>query len=435
MEPSLQAHRASILHFSKNAQLSQVVPEHTYFEDGILLIESGRVKEVAPAEVLLDKLPRNFPVTVHRDALIVPGFIDTHVHFPQVDVVASYGEQLLSWLNRYVYPVEARFSDRSYADARAHFFLKTLLQAGTTTALVFPTVHECSVDAFFSAAEQLGLRMICGKVLMDENAPPELLDTPFASDEQSRALIERWHKRERLLYAVTPRFALTSSEAQLKVAQKLLKDFPDIYLHTHLSETAEEVAQAHQKFPWAKNYLDVYDRFDLVRAGSVFAHAIHLDSDEYSVLAKKKAAVAFCPSSNLFLGSGLMNLEKVRQHHLSCGLGSDIGAGDRFCLLSVLRDAYRVLQLQKQSLSPFQAFYLATLGGAKALNLQHVIGNFDEGKEADFVVLDKKATRMLEYRMSQTQEVEQQLFLLMMLGDERMIRATYVMAKEKYCAG
>ncbi|HVL01550.1 MAG TPA: guanine deaminase, partial [Dongiaceae bacterium] len=291
------------------------------------------------------------------------------------------------------------------------------------------TVHPQSVDAFFAAAKERGLRMIAGKVLMDRNAPDELLDTAQTGYEQSKKLIERWHGVDRLQYAVTPRFAPTSTPEQLKLAGQLLKEYPDLYLHTHLAENHGEVKWVKELFPTAKHYLDVYEQAGLVGPRSVFAHGVHLCDEECERLAEAKATVAHCPTSNLFLGSGLMDLARLRQHGVGVALGTDVGAGTSFSLFKTMDEAYKIQQLRGQKLDPMQAFYFATLGSATALKLDHCIGNLLPGKEADFSILDLDATPLLTFRLQQCRDVRQLLFVLNTLGDDRLVQATYALGK------
>ncbi|MCL4141547.1 UNVERIFIED_CONTAM: hypothetical protein GTU68_040509 [Idotea baltica] len=361
--------------------------------------------------------------------LLVPGFVDTHVHYPQVDIIASYGAQLLEWLETYTFPKEQHFEDRATAAETAKFFLDELMRNGTTTALVFGTVHKTSVDAFFSEAQARKLRMICGKVLMDRNAPDALRDTPESAYADSKELIKQWHNKERLGYAVTPRFAPTSSNEQLEKAGLLLNEHPDVHLHTHLSESIAECDWVASLFPDQLDYLSVYEHFGLVRKRSVFAHSIHLSHSEWNRLHKAQAAVAHCPTSNLFIGSGLFDLRAAQKAQVSVGLGTDIGGGDSFSLLRTINEAYKIQQLQGVSLNPLQSFYMATLGGAVALDLDSHIGNFEPGKECDFVALDPTATPLLKRRTAVATDWQSTLFALMMLGDDRCIHDTFIMGE------
>jgi len=421
----MKAYRAALLHCLADPRETGPEDAHQYFEDGLLLVDNGRIAALGDAAELLPELPAETRVTEYRDALIVPGFVDTHVHYPQVDVIASHGTQLLDWLETYTFPAEARFADPGHARSRARFFLAELLRNGTTTALVFGTVHPQSVDAFFEEASHLDLRMIAGKVLMDRNAPAELTDSAASGYAESKALIERWHGKGRLHYAVTPRFAPTSSPEQLELAGRLLHEYPGLYLHTHLAENRAELDWVKELFPERKHYLDVYDHHRLLGARSVFAHGIHLCDDECRRLGESGSAVAFCPTSNLFLGSGLFDLARLEDHGVRVGLGTDVGGGTSFSQLQSLNEAYKVLQLQGQKLDPFKALYLATLGGARALYLDEHIGNLLPGKDADFVVLDCRATPLLAHRLEQAHSLHEKLFALMILGDDRAVRETY----------
>lgn len=357
----------------------------------------------------------------------MPGFIDSHIHYPQARVIASYGEQLLDWLNNYTFPAELRFTDAEIAAHAAHEFLQLLLQNGTTSAMVYTSVFPQSTHAFFAAAEQLNLRMIAGKVMMDRNAPAALLDTPSSSEADCRALIETWHKHKRLQYALTPRFAPTSSPEQLGVVGKLYRAYPDVYLQTHLSENAQEIAWIKTLYPWARDYVDVYDHYGLLGARSVFGHGLHLSDVEVERLAQSQSGIAFCPSSNLFLGSGLLDVARLDRVGVAVSIATDVGAGTSFSQLRTLADAYKVLQLQGQNLHPLKAFYMATLGNARALQLDNCIGNFEQGKEADFILVNLNATPLQALRQQGTTQLAEQLFALMMLGDEHNIARTYIM--------
>ena len=421
---SKTAHRGEILHF-----LNKQTPQH--FEDGLLVIEDGFVQAVGDANTLLKTLPDSVEVVRHENCLIIPGFIDTHVHFPQCEIIASYGEQLLTWLETYTFPAEQQFADIDYASQVARFFLDQLLVNGTTTALVFGTVHPQSVEAFFSEAHKQHLRMICGKVMMDRNAPDTLLDTPETSYTESRELIEKWHKKGRLRYAVTPRFAPTSTAEQLDSAGRLLKEFPDVHFQTHLAENKKECEWVAELFPDADHYVDVYDKHHLLGKRSVFAHGIYLEKAEWQRLAETDSALSFCPSSNLFIGSGLFKLHQARAHGVKVGLGTDVGGGDSFSILRTINQAYKTQQLQNEKLSAFESLYLATLGGATALDLQDKIGNFEQGKEADFVVLDYQATALMRFKLAHCDTIEERLFSLLMLADDRAVKQTYILGKAK----
>lgn len=424
-----KAFRAAILHLLDDPgyELSPEPAEVEYFEDGILLVEDGYVSACGSAAEMLDKLPDDCELQVFPDQLIIPGMIDTHIHYPQTDMIAAYGEQLLQWLETYTFPTEKQFSDPAHAREVAEVFLDELMRNGTTTACVFGTVHPESVDAFFEAAEARNLRMIAGKVMMDRNCPEYLQDTPETGYQQSKQLIEKWHGRGRLSYAVTPRFAPTSSSEQLSKAGQLLEEFPDVYLHTHVAENRDEVAWVRELFPETRSYLDVYHQHGLLKPRSVMAHCIHLDEADKQCMAETGAAASFCPTSNLFIGSGLFDLMDVKAHGVRVGMGTDVGAGSSFSLLQTANEAYKVTQLRGNKLSPFQMLYLATLGGAKSLYLDDKIGNFAPGKEADFVVLNPAATPLLARRIQHCQTIAELLFVLIMLGDDRVVGSTWIM--------
>ncbi len=409
-----------------------------YIADGLLLVRDGQIEALGTYADLVSRVGDR-PLIDHSGQLIIPGLIDTHIHYPQTGMMAAYGEQLLEWLNRYTFPTERKFADPAYARSVAELFLDELLKHGTTTALVFAAVFPASVDAFFEAAEARNLRMISGKVMMDRNAPDYLSDTAQSSYDDSKALIEKWHGRGRLLYAVTPRFAGTSTEAQLRLAARLLDEFPDVYLHTHLSENVNEVTWIQELFPQYAGYLDVYDQTGLVRERSLFAHGVQLTDAEFQRLSEAKAAISFCPTSNLFLGSGLFRLEQAKnpEHPVKVGLGTDVGAGTSFSLLQTTNEAYKVAQLRGQKLSAFKALFLATLGGARALCLDDKLGSFDPGKEADFVVLNPQATPLLALRNEggippTLDALEDLLFSLVILGGDRAVTATYIMGEQAF---
>ena len=347
-------------------------------------------------------------------------------------MVGAYGEQLLEWLNTYTFPTEIQFQDASYSEKIAEFFVQELLKNGTTTALVFCTVHPESVDALFNAATMRNMRLIAGKVLMDRHAPEALTDTAETAYTDSKALIEKWHGQGRNLYAITPRFAPTSTPEQLQKAGQLKAEYPDVYVHTHLSENKNEIAWVKELFPERESYLDVYHHYGLTGSKSVFAHCVHLEDEEWDCMHQTDSAIAFCPTSNLFLGSGLFPLKKTWDKGVKVGLGTDIGAGTSFNQLQTLNEAYKVQQLQDEKLSAFEALYHATLGGAKALSLDDRLGNFNIGKEADFVVLNLNATALQQLRQSRAKNIEDAFFALTMLGDDRNIAATYVYGAAVY---
>lgn len=398
--------------------------------DGVVVCRNGKVEAVGPAARLLATVPSGC-VADYSGCLIAPGFIDTHVHYVQTGMIASYGEQLLDWLDRYAFPAEIEFQDEAHAAAMARVFCDELLRNGTTTALVFCAVYPQSVDALFVEAERRGMRVIAGKVLMDRNAPEALRDTAQRGYDESKALIARWHGHGRSLYAITPRFAGTSTPAQLDAAGALWREHPDVLVHTHIAENRREIEWTAELFPAAKNYLDIYDHHGLIGRRAVLAHGIHLGEDELCRCHESGTALAHCPTSNLFLGSGLFRVGAAKdpRRPVQVGLGTDIGGGTSFSLLATMGAAYEIAQLNGRSLSAVEAFYLATLGGARALALDDRIGMIAPGREADLVVLDPKATPLLALRNGRADSVRDQLFALMVLGDDRAVRATYVAGK------
>lgn len=414
------------------AQAREIHDQVRYVEDGLLITLNGQIQWFGSWQEGQTLLSDDIEVQHYPDQLIVPGFIDTHIHFPQTEMVGAYGEQLLEWLNTYTFPTELQFADKAYADKIAHFFVNELLKNGTTTALVFCTVHPQSVDALFEAAERHHMRLIAGKVMMDRHAPEALCDTAETAYLDSKALIEKWHGKGRNLYAITPRFAPTSTPEQLKKAGQLKAEYPDVYVHTHLSENKNEIAWVKDLFPEQSGYLDVYDHFGLTGTKSVFAHCVHLEDAEWDCMHRTNSAIAFCPTSNLFLGSGLFPLKKTWEKQVKVGLGTDIGAGTSFNQLQTINEAYKVQQLQGDKLSAFESLYHATLGGAKALDLDHCLGNFNVGKEADFVVLNLNATALQTLRQSRAKNIEDALFALFTMGDDRNILATYIFGQRVF---
>lgn len=423
---SIKAFRGEILSVPRDPLGDDDAVRHD--PDGILLVEDGIIVARGPYAELAHRCAG---IAVERlPGLIVPGFIDTHIHYPQMDRIASHGEQLLDWLDRHIFPAEKAFVERAHADQVASLFLDELLRNGTTSALVFPTVHAHSVDALFEAALGRDMRILSGKVLMDLG-PDGLADTADSARADSEALIARWRGRGRLGYAVTPRFALTSSDEQLAVAGGLLAAHPDILMHTHLAENERECAAVAERFPDALDYLDVYDRFGLVGDRSVFAHGIHLSDRAWARLSESGAGIAVCPTSNLFLGSGFFDFTRATAHHVRLGLGTDVGAGTSFSMLHTAGVAYQAALMRGHRLDPFRALYLATAGGAGLLRIDDRVGALEVGQEADFILLDEGSTPLLARRTAGA-VLSERLFALQILGDDRAIRRTYIMGRCAY---
>ena len=425
----LHAHRGAILHFLSDPGTHAPPESFEYFEDGLLVVDAGRVVAVGPAPQLLARYPQDLAVAEHGKGILMPGFIDTHIHYPQTDVIGSGGRNLLEWLRDYTFPEESRFADADHARAVAEFFLDELLRNGTTTAMVFCTVHAASAEAFFAAAQQRRMRMIAGKVLMDRYCPDGLSDTPASAESQSRALIEKWHRQERLLYALTPRFAAMSSPEQLACVGRLAHEFPDVFIQTHAAENRDEIQWVREIYPEARSYLDVYDRFGLLRERAIYAHCIHIDRSDRERMVHTGAAAAFCPSSNLYLGSGLFDIAAADAAGLRFSIATDVGGGNSFSLLRTLADAYKVAQMSGQTLSPLRAFYLVTAGAARALGLERTVGSFVPGAEADFIVLDPDATPLISRRVGRARTLAEKLLVLLALADDRLIRETYVLGR------
>ncbi len=420
--------RASILHFVADPDKSGDACE--YFDDGLLILKQGRVQMLVEASEWLDLLPDGSQLYDYSGRLVMPGFIDTHTHYPQAEIIASYGLQLLDWLEQYTFPTEKKFAEREYADRVAGFFCEQMMRNGTTTSAVFATIHPESVDAIFEQARDRDLCLVAGKVMMDRNAPEYLRDTAESSYRDSSQLIDRWHLQGRGYYAVTPRFAPCSSPAQLEVCGQLLQEHPDLYLQSHVAENYDEVRWVAELFPDSRSYLDVYDRYGLLRERAVFAHCLHMDDEDRATMAGKGGAAAFCPTSNLFLGSGLFDLPAMRAAGIRCGLGTDVGGGTSLSLLATASEAYKVLHLQEHALPATRALYLATLGAAEALYLDDKIGNFEPGKEADFVVLDYEGSPLTARRTAAAGSIEEKLFALMTLADDRNVASTWVLGDE-----
>ncbi|MDQ8021582.1 MAG: guanine deaminase [Moraxellaceae bacterium] len=432
-QPTARLIRGSILHFLSDPGEEVDHSAWEFFEDGALVVDEGKILQVGHWNDVLAKLPDLTRQTAryhdYCGKLITPGLIDAHVHYPQMSVIGSYGRQLLDWLEHYTFPTEAGFADLSVAQRTAAFFCDRLLAHGTTTASVYATVHPHSVDALFEAAQSRKLRMLSGKVMMDRNCPENLRDTAESSRVDCEALIERWHGKDRLLYTVTPRFAPTSTEAQLQVAGELFRSKPGIRLQSHLSENRSEIRWVEELFPDCKDYLAVYEKFGLLGPGAIYGHGIHLSDKERRRMAASGAAIAHCPTSNLFLGSGFFELDATLAAGIPVALATDVGGGTSLSMLRTMEAAYEVSQTLHAPLSAYRTWYLATLGGAKALQLDDVIGNFLPGKEADFTVWQFDATPELAWRMETTTSLDERLFAMTMMGDERCVAATHILGE------
>ncbi len=419
--------RGAMLTFKADPFLGEEKDCLVYEPDALIVMERGKISAAGPPEALLPRLPENTPVTRYHDSLILPGFIDCHAHYPQTEIIASYGEQLIDWLNNYTFRAEQNYADKSHAAAAAEFFIAEQLRNGVTSAAVYCAVYPQSVDALFEEARKRDLRIIAGKVCMDRNAPEGLLDTPQRAYDDSKALIEKWHKKGRAAYAITPRFAPTSSPEQLEAVGALAREHPDVYIQSHVAENISETAWVKKLFPQAQSYTDVYAAAGLLRERAIYGHGIHLSEAEFALFSRSGAAIAHCPTSNFFLGSGCFNLKKAKEpkRPVRVGLATDLGAGTSFSMLQTMNEAYKAAQLNGYPLSAAQAFYLATRGAAEALRLEDKIGSIAPGMEADLTVLNLKSTPLIEYRMRYAKDLAEVLFIQMTLGDDRAVAAVY----------
>lgn len=400
-----------------------------YETDAIVAMGDGIITHFGPADVVKPQLPPDLPIKNYgSDALISAGFLDSHVHFPQTPMIAAFGDQLLDWLNEYTFPTEGKFVNKEFASSVAKVFLHESLKNGITTSCVYCTVFPQSVDALFEEAERLGMRIAAGKVLMNRNAPDFLLDTTKSGYDDSKALIQKWHGKNRLMYAITPRFAPTSTPDQLESAGALWDEYPDCYMQTHVSENLAEIAWVKELFPDRTGYLDVYDHHRLCRPKAVFGHGIHLTEDELTCMHQTGSAISHCPTSNFFLGSGYFNIHNAvrKDRPVRVGLGTDLGAGTSFSILATLNEAYKAAQLNNNKLTAGHAYYLATRGTARAMYIEDKVGSIAPGMEADIVVLNMKSTPIIEYRMKFVRDIMEALFVQMVMGDDRAVQATYV---------
>ncbi len=409
---------------------------HLYFEDGGLVVVDGKIVEAGPFGAMRSRYP-DFPVTDYSGKLITPGFIDSHIHFPQSEIQGMYGKQLLDWLDEYTFPAEGTFSSIEYAQDIARFFVKELLRNGTTTCAAYATVHPASVTALFSAASEYNMCILAGKVMMNRNAPDYLVDTTRQSESDCRELIEEWDGRGRNHYVITPRFAITSTPDQLESAGRLHAAYPNTYIQTHLSENRGEIETVLSLYPGHADYLEVYERAGLLTDRSIFGHCVHLTDREYGRLVKAGGVIAHCPTSNLFLGSGLFDMGKANCHGARITLATDVGAGTSFSMWRTMGEAYKVQQLNGYPMPAVEAIYKCTLGAARALSLDDRIGSFLPGRDADFIVVDYAATPIQGLRMEYLRSrdkwtIENKLFGLQTLGDDRNTAGTYIMGKRVY---
>ena len=420
--------RGRILSFRTRPEAIDDRASYVFEEDGGVLVRDGRIDAVGDFSVVSRRAGDATRVIDHRPHLILPGFIDAHVHMPQMQVIASYGAELLDWLNTYTFPEETKFRDAQHARRIARLFLDEMVRQGTTTVAAYCSVHRQSADAFFAEALSRDMLVIAGKVMMDRNAPDALTDTPQTGYDDTKALIGEWHGRGRLHYAITPRFAITSSPEQMEMAGALMREFPDLHMQTHLSENHAEIAFTQELYPWSKDYTDIYDRYGLLGQKALFGHSIHLSEREADALSDTGSVAVFCPTSNLFLGSGLFDWQRYskRAKPLRIAAATDVGGGTNYSMLRTMDEGYKVIALQGEKINPLASFWQITLGNAAALSISDRVGTLDAGTDADIVVLNSRATPGMALRMETVETLAEELFLLQTLGDDRAVAEVYV---------
>jgi guanine deaminase len=423
--------RGRLLSFRREPMALDDTDSFQYFEDGGLHVADGKIEAIGNYADIAASVPSGTPTIDHRPHLIMPGFIDMHLHFPQMQVIGSYASNLLEWLNTYTFVEEQKFVDPRHSERIAGRFFDELTRYGTTTAVAYCSVHKASADAFFAESLKRGMRMIGGKVMMDRNAPEGLRDTPQTGYDETRQVIADWHGKGRNHVAITPRFAITSSPAQMEMAQALAREYPDLHVQTHLSENLAEIAFTTELYPEAKDYTDVYARYGLLGPKSLFGHCIHLSSREADAMSESGSVAVFCPTSNMFLGSGLFGLKRLskRDKPVRIAVATDVGAGTSYSMLRTLDEAYKVLQLQGERMNPLESFYRMTLGNAEALGLSDKVGTLAPGSDADFVVLNASAIPAMALKMEVVTTLAEELFVMQTMGDDRTIAETYVAGK------
>lgn len=420
--------RGRLLSFQREPEGAEDRASYLYEGDGAVLVRAGRIAAVGSHPAVSAQAAPDVAVADHRPHLVLPGFIDAHIHMPQMQVIASYGAELLDWLNDYTFPEETRFSDAQHGRRIARLFLDEVLRHGTTTVAAYCSVHKASAEAFFEESHARDMLNIAGKVMMDRNAPEKLRDTPQTGYDDTKALIAAWHGRGRQLYAITPRFAITSSPQQMEMAGALAAEHPDCHVQTHLSENHAEIRWTEELYPQAKDYTDVYARYGLMGRKSLFGHCIHLSEREADAMAEAGAVAVFCPTSNLFLGSGLFDYQRYRRRdkRLRVATATDVGGGTNYSMLRTMDEAYKVIALKGEKLNPLQSFWQLTRGNAEALSIADRVGTLEPGTDADIVVLDAGATPAMAVRRERVETLAQELFLLQTLGDDRAVAAVYV---------
>ncbi len=419
--------RGRVLSFRAKPESVDDRAAYVFEEDGGIFIRDGRIEAVGDFS-LISAEARDAEIIDHRPHILMPGFIDAHAHFPQMQIIGSYGAELLDWLNTYTFPEETKFSDTQHGRRIARLFLDEMVRHGTTTVAAYCSVHKESAEAFFAEALSRDMLAIGGKVMMDRNAPEGLRDTPQAGYDDTKALIAEWHGKGRLHYAITPRFAITSSPEQMEMAGALARERPDLHIQTHLSENHAEIAFTQELYPAAKDYTDIYAQYGLLGPKTLLGHCIHLSEREADLLSDTGSVAVFCPTSNLFLGSGLFDWQRYskRSKPLRIAAATDVGGGTNYSMLRTMDEGYKVIALQGEKMNPLAAFWQITFGNAKALSIEDRVGTLDPGTDADIVVLDARATPGMALRMETVETLAEELFLLQTLGDDRAIREVYV---------
>ena len=421
--------KGRILSFINNPFLVDINDSINLIESGGVLVDGSFIIDVG--EFL--ELKSNYPhakVYDYGKNLITSGFVDCHMHYPQTAIIASYGKRLLDWLNEYTFPEEKKFIDINYARKVASLTLDLCIKNGTTTLASFCTTSVNSVDAFFEEAKKRNMSVIAGKTCMDRNAPEYLIDSVNSAYDDSKRLIKKWHNNNRSYYAITPRFAPTSTPEQLESLGSLWSEYPDCLMQTHLSEQKEEIEWVSKLFPESDSYLDVYDKFNLVKKNSIFGHCIHLKGNEIEMLKERQSSIAHCPTSNTFIGSGIFKMKELTSKKINVGLATDTGGGTSFSMLKTISETYKISQLNNFSLHPAQLFWLSTVGSAKALNLENKIGNVSRGQFADLNIIDFFSTHEIEQRAKRAKNFWQKIFPTLIMGDDRAIKSTWVSGKE-----
>jgi guanine deaminase len=419
--------RGRVLTFVDQPKSIDDTASYRYTEDGAVVVgPDGRIIMIGDFN---PKAAAHHKVIDHRPNLIMPGFVDPHIHMPQMQVIGSYAANLMEWLNTYTFAEEQKFGDEAHAGRIASRFLDEMIRNGTTTASAYCSVHPQSADAYFAEATRRNMLMLGGKVMMDRNAPAALCDTPQRGYDETKAGIARWHGKGRNRYVISPRFAITSSPAQLEMAEALAREFPDLHIQTHVDENVGEIALAKELYPNLPDYLGIYERYHLLGPKTLLGHCIHLTEREVEVLAATRSVAVWCPTSNLFIGSGLFDRDRLARAGVRIGVATDVGGGTSYSMLRTLDEGYKVLQARGQRLNPLTSFYMMTLGNSRALSLEDEIGSLAAGRAADLVVLDARATPQMALRMETVETLWGELFLLQTCGDDRAVVETYVMGK------